>query len=40
MSDDVEGGGRSRFPKLLIYLGILIGVNVLSAVFDWGFWIY
>lgn len=32
-----EGGS---FPKWLIYILILILINVLSAVFGWGFWIY
>ncbi len=26
--------------RWLIYLGILVGVNVLSYVFHWGFWLY
>lgn len=29
-----------RTTKILIYLGILGGVNILAYVFDWGFWIY
>lgn len=33
-----SGGGG--VPKILIYVGILILVNVLSAAFGWGFWIY
>lgn len=42
MSDEMQGGssGLGRFGKILIYLGILAGVNVLSFVMDWGFWIY
>lgn len=30
----------SGFPKWLIYILILIGINVLSAIFDWPFWIW
>jgi hypothetical protein len=36
--DDSGGGGG--FPRILIYIGILILVNVLSAAFGWGFWLY
>ena len=32
-----EGSG---FPSWLIYVGILIVINGLSAIFDWPFWIY
>ncbi len=32
-----EGSG---VPGWLIWVGVLIGVNVLSYVFDWPFWIY
>ena len=28
------------FPSWLIYVGVLILINVLSAMFGWGFWIY
>lgn len=35
--EEDEGSGAGRW---LIYILILVGVNVLSAVFDWGFWIY
>ncbi len=24
----------------LVFIGILVGVNILSYVFDWPFWIY
>jgi hypothetical protein len=37
---DNTGGGGGRVPRILIYIGILIGINVLSAIFGWGFWIY
>jgi len=37
-SDADQGGGG--FPSWLIYIGILILVNVLSAAFGWGFWLY
>lgn len=41
MSEEMQGGGGlGRFGKILIYLAILGGVNVLAFVFDWGFWIY
>lgn len=32
-----SGGG---FPGWLVWVLLLVGVNVLSAVFDWGFWLY
>ncbi len=35
---DSEGGGG--FPSWIFYIGILIGFNVISYVFDWGFIIY
>lgn len=35
-----ESGGGNRAAGWLIWIGILVGVNVLSAVFDWGFWLY
>ncbi len=31
---------NGRATKWLIYLGVLVGVNILSYVLDWGFWIY
>jgi hypothetical protein len=34
------GGGGAKIPRVLIYIGILIGINLLSAIFGWGFWIY
>lgn len=34
------GGGGGGVPRILIYVGILIVINVLSAAFGWGFWIY
>jgi hypothetical protein len=33
----MENGKAVRW---LVYLGILVGINVLSYVFDWPFWIY
>ena len=36
MSDD-EGGGVGGW---VIWLAVLIGVNVLSYLFNWGFWLY
>ena len=30
----------SGVPRWFYFIGILILANVLSAVFDWGFWIY
>lgn len=35
----VESGG-GEFPRWLIYVLALVGINVLSFLFDWGFWIY
>lgn len=32
--------GKSSFPNWIIYILILIGLNILSAIFDWPFWIY
>jgi hypothetical protein len=41
VADEVqESSGGSRFPRWLIYIGVLIGINVLSYVFNWGYWIY
>lgn len=34
-ADDDSGG-----MGWLVWIAILIGVNVLSAIFDWPFWIY
>ena len=31
---------NARATRWAIYIGILVGVNVLAYVFDWGFWIY
>ena len=35
-----ETGDSGGFPSWLIYIGILVLINVLSAAFGWGFWIY
>ena len=32
-----EGRGAAGW---LVFIGILVLVNVLSYVFDWGFWLY
>jgi hypothetical protein len=32
--------GGSRAMGWVIFIGVIIGVNVLSAAFDWGFWLY
>ena len=32
-----QGNGA---PGWLIWIGILVGINVLSYLFNWGFWIY
>ncbi|GDX81657.1 hypothetical protein LBMAG42_34680 [Deltaproteobacteria bacterium] len=37
---DEEGGGGGGFPKVLVWIGLLIVANVLSQVFDWGYIIY
>jgi len=33
-------GESSGFPSWLIWIALLILVNILSAIFDWPFWIY
>ena len=40
MSEEEEESGGGGIPRWAIYIGILVGVNVLSYVFDWSFWIY
>lgn len=35
-----HGGGGGEGMGWLIWIGAIVGINVLSAVFDWGFWIY
>ena len=35
-----SSGGGGGIPRILIYILILGGINLLSALFDWGFWIY
>lgn len=37
MNHDDDGGG---IPGWLIWIGLLIGINVLSYLFDWPFWVY
>lgn len=39
-NNDSGSGGSSRGMGWLIWIGIIIGVNVLSYVFHWGFWLY
>ncbi len=39
-SSESESSGGSGAYRFLIWIGILILVNILSAVFDWGFWLY
>lgn len=39
-SGDTSGGGGGGIPRIVWYIGILILVNVLSAIFNWGFWLY
>lgn len=39
-SDQGGGGGGTKIPSIVFYIGILILINVLSAVFNWGFWLY
>lgn len=39
MSRSGGGGGRSGLGWL-IWLGVIVGVNVLSWAFNWGFWLY
>ena len=34
--EDDSGG----LPGWLIWILVLIGINVLSAIFDWPFWVY
>ncbi len=41
MDDDpVHYDGGSEGGGWLIWIGLLIGFNVLSALFDWGWWLY
>ncbi len=35
-----QGGGGSSIPGWLIWILILVGINILSAIFEWDFWIY
>ncbi len=35
-----NGSGNSSIPGWAIWLLILVGINVLSASFDWPFWVY
>lgn len=37
---DHGGGGGSGFPSWLIWVGVLLGINLLSFMLDLGFWIY
>lgn len=32
-----EGSGVKGW---IVWIALIIGVNVLSAIFDWGFWVY
>ena len=34
------GGGASESMGWLIWLGALVGINLLSWIFNWGFWLY
>ncbi len=34
------GGGGGRWVKWLVWIGLLVGVNLASYIFDWSFWIY
>jgi hypothetical protein len=48
MSDEEGAGGTpnsgeqggSGIPGFVIWIGLLLGVNGLSWMFDWPFWIY
>jgi len=35
-----ENNDDSGFPRWLIWIILLIGVNLLSWIFDWSFWVY
>jgi hypothetical protein len=37
---EVEDVRTSSVPSWAIWIGALIGVNILSAIFDWPFWVY
>jgi hypothetical protein len=39
-TNDAGSGGGGGIPSVVYYIGILVLINVLSAIFDWGFWIY
>ncbi|MCB0510082.1 MAG: hypothetical protein H6579_04795 [Chitinophagales bacterium] len=32
-----EGSGIKGW---IVWIALLVGINVLSAIFDWGFWVY
>lgn len=38
MSEGEAGSGRA--VGIIVTIVLLVGVNILSSVFDWGFWIY
>lgn len=31
---------KQRIIRFLIGIGVILGVNALSFIFDWGFWLY
>ncbi len=35
-----ESSGGGGVPRFVWYIGILVVVNLLSAIFNWGFWLY
>jgi len=39
MSEEEENGGSSGFGWI-IWILLLLGINLLSWIFDWSFWIY
>jgi hypothetical protein len=39
-TNDSSGSGGGGIPSAVYFIGILVLINVLSAIFDWGFWIY
>ncbi len=38
--DSAGSANESEFPGWVLWGGLLILVNILSAIFDWPFWVY
>ena len=35
-----DTGGQSQAMGWMVWLGVILGINFLSWIFNWGFWIY